>query len=198
MSPARSTGIFMLLAALAATTAAQQSANPAPQPKPAQPAAEPQAPAPQPKPAFEAKVVTTEAIHAVVLPMKGSYSQHPEAFARLAGFLSAHGVTPTGAPFGLYYSDPSVGEENLVWEIGFPVPAGVTAEAPFEIKDIPAALSAVHVHKGPMEELGNAWGEMMQWVFGNGYQPSVPAIQIFKGDLQAGAGEVEMRVAVQK
>jgi effector-binding domain-containing protein len=185
MSIDRSIGALALLAALAASASAQQ------------PPAPPVAPAPPAKPAFTVEVVTTAAVHAVVLPMKGSYMQHPDAFARLGTYLSGRGVTPAGPPFGRYFSDPSVGEENLVWEIGFPVPAGVTVEAPFEIRDLPAASHAVHVHRGPMEELGPAWGSLIEWVMSNGYQPVLPATQVFKGDFMT-SSEVEMRIAVQK
>jgi effector-binding domain-containing protein len=90
-----------------------------------------------------------------------------------------------------------VGEENLVWEIGFPVAAGVAAEAPFEIRDIPAGSYAVHFFKGPMEQIGNAWGSLIGWVMSNGYQPVLPALQVFKGDLST-AMEMELRIAVQK
>jgi hypothetical protein len=48
-----------------------------------------------------------------------------------------------------------------------------------------------------MEEIGPAWGSLMEWVLGNGYQPVLPAMQVFKGDM-ATAPEVEMRIAVQK
>ena len=142
--------------------------------------------------------MTLEPVHAVVLPMKGSYMQHPDAFARLGALSSpAAASTPSGPPFARYFSDPSVGEANLVWEVGFPVPAGVTVEAPFEIKDLPATLAAVHVHKGPMEELGTAWGDLVQWAMSNGYTPGLPAMQVFKGDMSA-TGEVELRLPVTK
>ena len=184
MSAARSTGLAVLLAALAASASAQQA--------PAPPAAPPPA-----KPAFETQVVTVEAVHALVLPMKGSYALHQDAFGRLSGFLAGRGVTPSGPPFARYFSDPSVGEANLVWEVGFPVAAGVAAEAPLEIRDLPATLSVVHVHRGPLEELGTAWPHMIEWIISNGYQPAGPATQVFKGDL-AVAPEVEMRMPVQK
>jgi effector-binding domain-containing protein len=100
--------------------------------------------------------------------------------------------------FGAYYSDPSVGEDNLVWEVGVPVPAGTKAEAPFEIKEVPAGPTAVHTHEGPMEELGTAWGSLVQWAMTNGYQPRLPAMQLFKGDMAAGAAQVEMRLPIQK
>jgi effector-binding domain-containing protein len=183
MISSRSTGALVLLTglALAATASAQQA---------------PAAPAPA-APAADTQVVKLEPVHAVVLQMKGSYMQHPDAFARLGGYLAGRGVTPSGPPFGCYYSDPSVGEANLVWEIGFPVAAGVTVEAPFEVKDLPARLAAVHVHKGSMEELGTAWGNLVQWAMTNGYTPALPAMQVFKGDMSS-SGEVEMRLPVTK
>ena len=139
------------------------------------------------------QIKTTEPVHVVVLPLKGSYMQHPEAFGRLGGYLSGKGITPAGPAFGRYFSDPSVGEANLVWEVGFPVPAGVTVEAPYEIKDLPAALCATHVHRGPIEELGTAWGSLAEWVISQGYQPLVPAMQRFKEDMS----EVEMLMPVR-
>jgi hypothetical protein len=60
------------------------------------------------------QVKDIEAAHAVVLPMKGSYMQHPDALGRLGGYLGGRGITPSGPPFGRYFSDPSVGEANLV------------------------------------------------------------------------------------
>jgi effector-binding domain-containing protein len=182
MSVIRSIGVFVLLAAVAAGAPAQ--------PPPAPPAA----PA---KPVFEVQVTSVEAVHALVLPMKGSYLQHPEALGRLGSHLAGRAVIPSGPAFGRYFSDPSVGEANLVWEVGFPVAAGVTAEAPFEIRDVPAVLTAVHVYRGPIEQLGQAWGSLVAWVMTNGYQPSGPAMQVFKGDPMAG-GELELRLPVQK
>jgi effector-binding domain-containing protein len=152
-------------------------------------------PAPAASPAPETNVITTEAIHALVLPMKGSYGQHPAAFERLGAFLAARGATPSGAPFARYFSDPSVGEENLEWEVGFPVPADVSAEAPFVIKDVPASLTAVRVHRGPYEELATAWPDFLQWIVSNGYQPAGAPIQVFQ---DPAAPTVEMRLPVEK
>jgi len=178
MSPVRSAlGAFILLTAVGGAATAQSASS----------AAEPAA--------TDIEVKTTEAIHAVVLPMNGSYMQHPEAFEKLGSFLASQGVTPSGAPFGRYFSDPSVGEANLVWEVGFPVPADVKAEAPFEIRDIPAGTAAVRVHRGSMESLGTSWGELVQWVMVNGYQPVGPAFQSFE-DIMAPV--VEMRMPVQR
>lgn len=204
MSAVHSIGAALLLAAVAASASAQTPAAPPAPAKPAAPA-QPAAPAPPAQPAappaqsaFDVQVVTTPAIHAIVLPMKGSYQQHPEAFGRLGTFLSGRNVKPEGPIFGRYYSDPSVGEANLVWEVGVAVPAGTTAEAPFEVKDIPSALTAVHAHQGALEELGSAWGTMIQWVTTNGYRVAGPPTQVFKGDMMSGPPQIEMQVPVAK
>jgi effector-binding domain-containing protein len=202
MSTPRAAGaVFVLLAASLASAGTEQKPAPRAQQATAAPAqAAPAATTPAPAattPAPEIKVVTTEPIHALVLPMKGSYTQHPEAFARLAAFFAGHGKAPAGVPFGVYYSDPAVGEANLVWEVGFPVAAGVTAEAPFVIKDIPGALTAVLVYKGPLEELAGGWSSLIQWTFANGYVPSGFAMQLFQGDPVA-SPQLELRIPVQK
>lgn len=184
MLSSRSTAVVVLLAGLALAAGAAAQVPPA-------------APAPAPGPALDVQVITAEAVHAIVLPMKGSYAQHPDAFGRLGGFIAGRGITPTGSPFARYFSDPSVGEANLEWEVGFPVGADVAAEAPFEIRDLPATLTAVHLHKGPMEELGTAWPAFLEWIASNGYQPSGAPSQVFKGDMMT-APEVEMRMPVQK
>jgi effector-binding domain-containing protein len=141
--------------------------------------------------------VTTEALHVLVLPMKGSYMQHQSAFERLGVFLSGRGTSPVGPPVARYFSDPAVAEADLVWEVGFRVPATLQAEAPFELKDIPGSLTAVHLHKGSLEELGTAWPTFVQWVLANGYRPVGPPMQLFVGDF-ASSPQVEMRIPVEK
>jgi len=130
-------------------------------------------------------VVELAPLHAIVLPMKGPYTQHPQAFAKLAAFLAQQGLAPTAAPFGRYFSDPSVGEDNLVWEVGFPVAADAKAEPPFELKQLPGTLAAVRRHTSGYETLGPAWAELVQWVISNGYEPAGPALQSFEGDFTA-------------
>lgn len=184
----RSFAAFVLVSAFAGVLAAEP---PAPaSPAPAVP------PAARPAEATENRVVTTEPVHAIVLPMTGSYEQHPAAFERVAGYLAGKGVAPAGAPFARYLSDPSAGEAQLQWEVGFPVAAGATAEAPFEVRDLPSSLSAVHVHRAPFEELVAAWPAFVQWILASGYQPAGPPMQVFNGDFAT--PDVEMRMPVRK
>jgi effector-binding domain-containing protein len=160
-----------------------------------------QAPAPAPpaaaQPAFAPEVTKLPAVHVVTLAMKGSYMQHPEALQRLGGYLAGKGITPAGPPFGRYFSDPSVGEANLVWEVGFPVAAGVKVDDPYMVQELPETLAAVYVHKGPMEEIGKSWEHLVQWVMTSGYRPLGPAMQVFKGDLMT-APEMELRFPIAR
>jgi effector-binding domain-containing protein len=189
--------ISLALCLMGSVAVAQPQQSP-PQPsQPAPPATAAQSAPPAAASASENRVQKTETLHVLVLPMKGSYSQHPAAFERLGGFFAQSGVSPLGPPVARYFSDPSVGEADLVWEVGFPVPATVKAEAPFEVKDIPGSLTAVHLHKGPFEELATAWPTFMEWVLSNGYRPAGPAMQIFQSEPGA-SPEVEMRIPVAK
>ena len=164
--------------------------------------AEPQqAPPAAPSGGAAVKVVTTEPIHALVLPMKGSYLQHQQAFEQLVGQLQTLGAAPTGAPFGRYFNEMSVGEANLLWEIGFPIPAGVTAKPPFEVKDIPGTLTAILVHSGPYEESATEWPNLIQWIGSHGYRPSGTPMHVFLGDpIVPGTGgpRTELRMPVEK
>jgi effector-binding domain-containing protein len=191
----RSIALAFALAASAAMAAPRQSSVQPERPNPPGAASLP-APAAAPA-ATDNKVVMMEALHVLVLPMKGSYMQHPQAFEQLSGYVSSHAVTPKGPALARYFSDPSTPEADLVWEVGFPVAATVKAEAPFEVKEIPAASYAVHVHKGSYEELATAWPAFVQWVMSSGYRPAGPPMQIFLGDMGSGAG-VEMRMPVEK
>jgi effector-binding domain-containing protein len=184
MVPARTitAALVVLTAVSGVVEGAQRTAAPAPPTAPAQ------------KPA-DFQLLKTPAIHAVVLPMKGSYAQHQLAFERLDAFLSSHHLSRALPLFARYQNDPSVGEANLIWEVGSPVPAGVTAEPPFEIKDIPAGLAVVHVHRGSYDELGAAWGALTQWAIANHHQPSGPTIQVFNSLMPP---EIEMRLPVRK
>jgi effector-binding domain-containing protein len=179
------TALVLLLPALA-LAAPQQPAKPAAPATPVAPAA----------PAFDAKVVTIEAVRALVLPMKGSYTQHPAAFEKLFTFLATQGVQPKGAAFGRYFSDPSTPEADLLWEAGVPVGDGVKAQPPFEVKEIPAATVAVHVHRGAPEGLLTAWPEFVAWIVANGHRPLGPASQVFPSDWSV--PQIEMRMPVEK
>lgn len=133
-------------------------------------------------------------IHAVVLPMTGPYRRHGEAIGRLAAWLAAANVAPSGPAFGRYLNSPGeVPEEALLWEVGFPVPAGTEAPAPFETRDIDDATVVTATVGGSHETTPRPWAELVDWAQKNGYEIAGPAMEIW----QPGP-RTEMRVAVRK
>jgi len=132
--------------------------------------------------------------HAVVLKVSGPYKQHGEAIAKLGMWLSAAGVRPLGPPFGRYLNSPeTVPEASLEWEVGFPVPAGTAAEAPFEVREIADGTVATAAIGGPHETTRRPWAELVDWSEKQGYQITGPAMEIW----QEGP-KIEMRIAVRK
>jgi effector-binding domain-containing protein len=186
------------------------SAGAAAQPaKPAVPKASPAAaaaPAPTPPPAASPTpaapaiaVKDVEAIHALVVPMKGSYMQHEDAFGRLFGALGTAGVRPAGPPFGRYLNDAArVAEAELLWEIGAPVGPDVKASAPLELRDIPAGQAATLVYDGSPDGIEQAWQKITQWVSTNKYQPSGSPMMMFIGEPGPDGMRIELRLPVTK
>ena len=113
------TALFVLAAASGVAAAGQAGAaqprKPAASKTVAAPAPSAKAPATPAASAPDFQVQKVPAIRAVVLPMKGSYGQHPAAFERVDAFLSSHELSRAVPLFARYFSDPSVGEANLVW-----------------------------------------------------------------------------------
>ncbi len=176
--------------------AVSPSAPPAPA-APAPAAATP--PAAAATPAAPAVVLKTlEAIHALVLPMKGSYAQHPDAFGRLFRQLQASGITPVGPPFGRYLNEVSQGADaDLQWEVGIPVGAEAKATPPLEVRDIPAGPAATLIYLGSPEGVAQGWQQIAQWVGANGYRPAGAALIVFDQP-SPGDTRVELRMAVEK
>jgi uncharacterized protein (TIGR02246 family) len=141
-------------------------------------------------PAASFAVKQVEPYSAIVLPMTGSFSQTSEAIGRIGASL---GGPPAGPPFARYFNSPeSVSEAELKWEVGFPVPKGTTATAPFEVRDFPAETVAFAVVAGPYEA-SRPWPQFVQWAIEQGYQIVGPAMEIWMD-----GPKTEMRIAVRK
>jgi AraC family transcriptional regulator len=198
MSRAMLATATLVISAAAAGAADPPKPAAAPAASPAPAAATP-APTPATTPAAPAVVLkNVEAVHALVVPMKGSYMQHPDAFGRLFGQIQASGVTPVGPPFGRYLNDATqVPEADLQWEIGVPVGPEAKASPPLEVRDIPAGPAATLIHLGPPEGVAQGWQQIAQWIGANGYRPAGPALMVFD---QPGPDDmhIELRMAVEK
>jgi AraC family transcriptional regulator len=100
----------------------------------------------------------------LVLPMRGSYATHGEAIMKAVGQAASTGVI-RGGPFGVYHDNPEqVPEDSLHWDICVPVAAEAKAEAPFQVRKLPAMEAAVLTCTGPYESTAPCWGVLAAWL----------------------------------
>jgi hypothetical protein len=139
----------------------------------------------------EPAIVPAAAHAAVVLPMRGPYSQAAAAVAQLRRELDARGIVPTGSPFGRF-------ESEAHWEVGYPVPQGTLVHGPFEVVELPGEQVASLVVTGPWgADAAGRWSRMMAWVAAHGFVVMGPPTEIWSGpDAEPAMQVTEMRVAV--
>ena len=150
----------------------------------------------------DVSVKEAEPFFALVLPMKGSYGQHTAGIDQLMAYAKTLRLEPPEFVFGQYFNNPmQVKEEELLWEVGIPLPDGTEVEAPYVAKTIPGGSVVYAIHIGPYEESSTLWPAIYMWAGMNGYQPSGPAMEIWSGDPQKTGEEgptTELRAPVTK
>jgi effector-binding domain-containing protein/signal transduction histidine kinase len=120
--------------------------------------------------ALPVEIKTAPAFDAVVFPMHGSFAQHDAAIARLRAELRSAGVEPIGPIFGRYLNDPAqVSEQDLQWEVGYPVPHGTRVVRPFELRSFEAQLVASLRLHGPYAESARSSPALFEWLAKNSY-----------------------------
>lgn len=89
------------------------------------------------------------------------------AITEILAVLRAQGVQPSGPLFSYHRSlDPAV----FNFEVGFPVQTTVRPTRRVVPSSLPAATVARTVYYGGYEGLGSAWGELMEWMKGEGHE----------------------------
>jgi signal transduction histidine kinase len=143
---------------------------------------------------------TVEPWTAVVLPMRGAYSQTNETLRRVRLHLTSKGVAFAPDRFGRYFSDPQQAREaDLRWEVGYAVPPGTQADLPFEIRNYPSETVAFAIVQGPYAEGDHCWPEFFRRILASGYQPYGPGMAIWRGNSRLAGAEgpqTELRVVV--
>ncbi|HVN79287.1 MAG TPA: GyrI-like domain-containing protein [Terriglobia bacterium] len=132
-------------------------------------------------PELHAVIKEMPAMTAVVMPMHGSYVQHEMGIAKVEAYLEQSGVPPTGAPFGRYFNTAgTVPEDQLSWEVGYPVSSQRAVNLPFELRTIPKAVMASAMVKGPHgEDETGRWLAFLKSIAGQGYVPAGTAMEIW-------------------
>ena len=88
------------------------------------------------------------------------------AIGEVMGALAGQGIVPAGPVFSHHFRmDPA----TFDFEVGVPVASPVTEMGRVKRSQLPAALVARTVYRGPYEGLGQAWGEFETWLHAHGH-----------------------------
>jgi len=108
----------------------------------------------------------------------GSYQQIPGKIGTFMGEFFKQKLWPAGQFFGLYLNSPQqVKEEELKWQVGFPVAKDATVAAPLKKGEFPHTRIAVYLYVGPYENVGSAYGRIVQYIDTSGYKVSGPIME---------------------
>jgi len=130
---------------------------------------------------------TADAQTVAYLRMTGPYTQTPEGYGLLYGWISQHGLVPSGMPHAVYLTMPAdTPEEEAVWELWAPVGGNPPETEPDDsgvgVKHVAATLVLSAMHHGPYETVAPTYDEMWVWIGANGYIVAGPPMEIYYSD----------------
>jgi effector-binding domain-containing protein len=85
-----------------------------------------------------------------------------EAFGQLYGIVAARGIRPAGPPSAIFDQRPDLVDEADV-EVWVPVEPTVVPDD-VEVSRVPEVPVASTVHRGPYEEMGEAYAAIDTWI----------------------------------
>jgi effector-binding domain-containing protein len=121
------------------------------------------------------------------LPMRGPYSQIPEGYGLLYGWVAQHGLAPGGMPTAVYLTAPgTVPESEARWELWAPLEGEPAEREPDDsgvgVKRIPETTVVAGMHRGPYETIPSAYEALWAFVTASGYEPAGPPMERYYSD----------------
>lgn len=136
---------------------------------------------------FEVTIKQTEPETVAFLSMKGAYTQIPEGYGRLYGWVEATGLSPSGMPSAVYLTMPDeVPEDQAAWELQAPVGSDVAEREQnvegLGIRRVPERTVAAAMHKGPYESVEPTYRSLTEWIADEGYEITGPPEEVYFSD----------------
>lgn len=133
---------------------------------------------------IEVTIKETEPTMAAFIEMKGPYTQMPDAFCQLYGWIGQKGYVPSGPPSGVYFSMPGqVPEGEYHWEVRSPIAGDpqplATDDHGIGVKRLEPTTVASTLHKGPFEQVGRTYEALAAWIAANGYEIAGPPQEVY-------------------
>ncbi len=123
------------------------------------------------QPEFNAGIETIDSMYVASLSMMGPYSEMNKPFNEMMAWFGKNKLEPTGAPFVVYYDDPTkVKPESTKYEVCFPVAPGVKGDKQVQVKKFGPVQVAATIYTGPYDKIGPTYGKLFTWIINNKYQ----------------------------
>jgi AraC family transcriptional regulator len=133
---------------------------------------------------MQVEIVEMPVLRVAALRHVGPYSQISQTFSKLSQIAGLAGLVRNDAAMvALYHDDPeSVPQDRLRSDAGIIVPAGAQIPATLTEQTLPAARYAKTVHRGPYEQLGDAWARFLgEWLPSSGQRlASTPSFELYR------------------
>lgn len=91
-------------------------------------------------------------------------------FGEVAGWLRAHALKPSGAPFIRYLHVDEEGEEPTLLEVGFPLSQPIAGDGRIIPGTLPEGLYLTVWHTGPYEGLREETASLLNWASEHGVE----------------------------
>jgi AraC family transcriptional regulator len=132
---------------------------------------------------FEKKIVETE--KAALIKHVGTVEEMGLVLEKLMKWVSEENVKVIGAPFSLYYTDPSMVEpDEMVYDMGIPIANDVEGNNDIKIKEIPKHTVISSIHKGKYTTLTETYMGIWQYIEENKYVPNGVPKEIYLNNPQ--------------
>jgi len=135
------------------------------------------------QPEFTAVVETMDSIYIASLSKMGPYTEVGKSLGELMDWLGKNNVMPMGAPFGIYYDDPSkIPSESTKYEVCFPVPSGTKGNKQVMVKKFGPVQVAATIYTGPYDKVGTVYTKLIEWIINNKFEVTGPAHEFYLND----------------
>lgn len=113
----------------------------------------------------------------------------------LMAAVKAQGIGPTGPWFSHHFA---MHPDTFDFEIGVPVSGPVTPVGRVQAGSLPSAKVARAVLHGNYTSLGNAWGELLKWVEGQGHNVHPELWEVYVKGPEADSDPASWRTELNK
>jgi effector-binding domain-containing protein len=98
---------------------------------------------------------------------------------KLVPIFKTHASSIAG-PFLAIYHDMEYREKDVDIEVGVPISEDLSLTEPVKIRDLPGEETvASTIHRGPYDNIGEAYQALMTWCESNGYELAGPDREVY-------------------